>query len=95
MLKKKAFVCPFTAELRIQPTLQKEIKPEDLLSWVFEGKVFLLLGTPLLVDKKQHIELPRAKSVPVFVTCEVEPVRQHKLPTLLDLEVAIPKSLGC
>ena len=56
--------------------LQKAIKPEDLLSLVFEGKLFLSLKTPLLVDKKQHIELPKAKSVPVFMTCKVELGRQ-------------------
>lgn len=50
--------------------LQKGIKPEDLLSFMFEGKFSLSLKTPLLVDKKQHIELPKAKSVSVCMTCK-------------------------
>lgn len=73
--------------------LQKGIKPEDPLSFVFEGKFFLSLETPLLVEKKQHIELPKAKSVPIFMTCKVELGRQHKVLALLDLEVTISKSL--
>lgn len=73
--------------------LQKGIKPEDLLSSAFEGQFFLSLRSPLPVDKKQHIEIPKAESVPVFTTCEVEPGRQHKPLALLDLEVNIPKSL--
>lgn len=73
--------------------LQKGIKPEDLLSFMFEGKFFLSLKTPLLVDKKQHIELPKAKSVSVFMTCKVELARQHKVLALLDLEFTISKSV--
>lgn len=60
---------------------------------MFDGRFFLPLKTPLLVDKKQHVELPKAESVPVFITCKVELGRQHKLLALLDLEVTISKSL--
>lgn len=60
---------------------------------MFEGKFSLSLGTSLLIDKKQHIKLPKAKLVPVFMTCKAELGRQHKLLTPLGLEVTISESL--
>lgn len=52
--------------------LQESLKAEDLLSLVCEGKRFPPLKAPLLVDKKQCMELPQAKSVPVFLTGKPE-----------------------
>lgn len=60
---------------------------------IFEGKFSLSLKTSLLADKKQRIKLPKAKSVPVFVTGKAELGRQHKLLALSGLEVTISKSL--
>lgn len=48
--------------------LQESLKPEDLLSLVFERKLFPPLKAPLLADKKQHTELPQVESVPVVLT---------------------------
>lgn len=53
---------------------------------MFEGKFFLSL---------KDIELPKTKSMPVFMNCKIELSRQHKLVVLLGLEVTISKSLRC